>query len=86
MEQLLLRIIGVVIFIAVYFLPTIVAINKERKGGSIFINIVFGWTLIGWIGSLLWAMSLPLNAEAAKRRSDWDEKTVEANKGSDGRL
>jgi len=45
------------ISIIMYFLPTIVAgIRQKRNSGAVFItNVIFGWTLIGWGISLIWA-------------------------------
>ena len=42
-----------------YFLPTIIAmIRNHRSAGGIFaLNFFLGWTLIGWIASLVWALS-----------------------------
>lgn len=47
------------IFVIPYFLPTIIAfIRRKDNAGSIFIlNFLLGWTLIGWIASLVWALS-----------------------------
>ncbi len=40
-----------------YFLPTIVAANRgHRIGGVLILNILFGWTGIGWMALLLWAL------------------------------
>jgi hypothetical protein len=40
-----------------YFLPTIVALLRERHDRlSIFLlNFLLGWSLIGWIVALIWA-------------------------------
>ena len=42
---------------ALYLLPTIIASNKNHKFTlQIFIiNFSLGWTIIGWIGCLVWA-------------------------------
>jgi hypothetical protein len=41
-----------------YFLPTIVANSRKRQVGSIFVlNLFLGWTLLGWVVALVWAMS-----------------------------
>jgi hypothetical protein len=42
-----------------YFLPTIIAIlrRKANAGGIFVLNLLLGWTLIGWIGALVWALS-----------------------------
>ena len=45
------------IFSPVYFVPTIVAIvrHAKQKLGIILLNILAGWTFIGWIIALIWA-------------------------------
>lgn len=42
-----------------YFVPTTVAIYKNRKNtGAIFVlNFFLGWTLIGWVVAFVWAMA-----------------------------
>jgi hypothetical protein len=42
-----------------YFLPTIIAIvRKKSSAGAIFVlNLLLGWTLLGWVGALIWALS-----------------------------
>lgn len=48
---------GAILFIALYFVPTIVAvIRKVTNQGSIaVVNVFLGWTLIGWIVALAMA-------------------------------
>jgi hypothetical protein len=43
--------------VVLYFLPAIIAIsNKHTKSGLIFlINLLVGWTLIGWLACLIWS-------------------------------
>ena len=58
MEGLLgLLIIGVLA--ALYFLPLIVAANRSHVNttGIALVNFFFGWTLIGWVVSLVWSVS-----------------------------
>jgi hypothetical protein len=44
-------------FIAViYFIPSIVAHNKRNFGAIFVLNLFLGWTGIGWLGALIWAM------------------------------
>lgn len=45
------------ILIALYFIPTFIAAQNKHKGQSaIFIvNLLFGWTIIGWLWALIWA-------------------------------
>jgi Superinfection immunity protein/Short C-terminal domain len=42
-----------------YFFPTLIAlIRRKSNAGAIFIlNFFLGWTFIGWIVSLVWAVS-----------------------------
>jgi hypothetical protein len=40
-----------------YFLPTILAAHRGHGVAGIFIlNLFFGWTCIGWLALLLWAL------------------------------
>ena len=40
-----------------YFLPTIIAIKKKHANSVIIalLNIIIGWTFLGWIGCLVFA-------------------------------
>jgi hypothetical protein len=54
--------IGIILFIlslALYFLPTIIAIvRKKRNALAIFLlNFFLGWTFIGWVVSLVWSVT-----------------------------
>lgn len=42
-----------------YFLPTIIAIvrKKPNAGAILILNFFLGWTFVGWIVSLVWAVS-----------------------------
>jgi hypothetical protein len=44
--------------LGIYFLPTGIACNRAHPHvGAIFaLNILLGWTLIGWAGALVWAL------------------------------
>ena len=55
--SVVLAIVFILIGIGVYFLPSFVAGNKKKKNTTaIFIlNLFLGWTLIGWVISLVWA-------------------------------
>ncbi len=40
-----------------YFLPTIIAANRGHSvAGILLLNLFLGWTGIGWIALLLWAL------------------------------
>ena len=41
-----------------YFLPTIVGRNKRNASAIMMLNIFLGWTFIGWVVALVWAMTV----------------------------
>ena len=45
------------ILVLIYFLPTIIAANRGHQiTGILLLNLLFGWTCVGWIALLLWAL------------------------------
>ncbi len=54
-----LSVFFVVAGVFVYILPSMIALKrKHQKAGTIMgVNILLGWTLLGWIISLVWALS-----------------------------
>lgn len=59
--ELVLFLVFAVFGIAVYFFPTLVAFHgaKRNRGAILVLNLFLGWTLLGWVGSLIWAMVAP---------------------------
>jgi hypothetical protein len=53
-----LVLLGVVVFV-LHFLPTFVAWRRHVKSfwWIFLINLFFGWTLIGWVIALVWAIN-----------------------------
>jgi hypothetical protein len=53
----ILLIIPAVVMLAIYFLPTGVALlRRKRNSLAIFIlNFLAGWTAIGWIVAIVWS-------------------------------
>lgn len=45
----------------IYFIPAIIALSREhRSGWAIFaLNLLTGWTGLGWIISIVWALTNP---------------------------
>ena len=52
-----LSIIILLLIVLIYMLPTFIAFGREhpRRQDIAVVNILLGWTLIGWIGVFLWA-------------------------------
>ena len=44
---------------AVYLLPTFIALKREHSNRTsiILTNVLLGWTVVGWVVSLIWAFS-----------------------------
>lgn len=49
---------GLLLFV-LYFAPSMIAILRGHlsRGAIIVLNLVFGWTFIGWIGALIWSLT-----------------------------
>jgi hypothetical protein len=41
-----------------YFLPSIVALARSKRdlAGIVLLNLFLGWTMIGWVVALIWAV------------------------------
>jgi cytochrome c biogenesis protein CcdA len=52
-----------------YLLPTIVARNRRvaNSAGIVLLNIFLGWTLLGWVGALIWACTAETQMQARLR-------------------
>ncbi len=50
--------LGVIVISLVYFFPAIVAMSKGQKDARsiLVINLFLGWTAIGWVAALAWAV------------------------------
>ena len=50
--------VAVAVGLGIYLVPTIVAArsNHPHAPAVILLNILLGWTLVGWVGSLIWIM------------------------------
>lgn len=53
---IILFIIGLV----VYFIPTVIALIKRKKNlvAIAALNFLLGWSVIGWVVSLVWALKV----------------------------
>jgi len=50
-------VVSLLILVVLYFLPSIVARDKRDAGSIFLLNLLLGWTLIGWVLAFLWACS-----------------------------
>jgi Superinfection immunity protein len=51
---------GILVLLFLYLIPTIVAESRKKSNANaIFVlNLFLGWTIIGWVGALVWAMTV----------------------------
>ena len=49
----------------IYFIPSFTASVKKHPytTGIFILNIFLGWTIIGWVGALVWAVSVKNKSE-----------------------
>ena len=55
----ILELLLIVLIFALYFLPTLIAFLRQHKNKlAIFLlNLLLGWTVLGWVGSLVWSVT-----------------------------
>lgn len=71
----------VLILICLYFIPSVVALSRGCKssgGGIIALNLLLGWTVIGWIVALVWAASAT-TLKDEKRKTEDLARAIAAN-------
>ena len=59
MDGDILAIIMPIAIFAIYFAPALIASsrNNDAKNAIAFVNLVLGWTILGWVACLIWAYS-----------------------------
>ncbi len=53
----ILVIIFIIVGLFFYFIPAFVGRNKRDSLGITLLNIFLGWSVLGWIGALIWAVT-----------------------------
>ena len=64
---LILLVVGLIL----YFLPTFIAMSRGKAngtGGVFLVNLLLGWSVIGWFVAFIWACSGDTSAD--KRREE----------------
>ena len=54
----IIELLLVVLIFAFYFLPTLIAFlrNHKNKLAIFLLNLLLGWTVLGWVVSLVWSV------------------------------
>ena len=60
-----ITVILLILIVILYMLPTLVAYARDipQRQTITILNIVLGWTLIGWLVACVWAMSAETAAD-----------------------
>ena len=47
------------VFLTIYFLPTFVGVSRkvDRQPAIFLLNLFLGWTFVGWVIALVWAVA-----------------------------
>lgn len=77
-DYLLLAILLLLLF-TLYILPTIIAdYRKHPNLTSLFVlNLFLGWTILGWVGALIWAYSKKQEVLAEIKAPPQTDKVVQ---------
>ena len=60
MLKMLILPILIIVIVALYFLPSIVARHRNHHNSTaiVLLNIFLGWTFLGWVVALVWAATV----------------------------
>ena len=55
----LLVMVSLIVGVVLYFLPTIIVVKRQTANVTpiVLVNLLLGWTVIGWIIALIWSLS-----------------------------
>ncbi len=59
--SILIILFSLVVGLFLYFVPSFIAFGRRHphRLAILLVNLIFGWTLIGWVGTLIWALLTP---------------------------
>jgi hypothetical protein len=50
--------ITILVGLFLYFIPTLAGHNKQNAGAIFVLNLLAGWTFVGWVVALVWALTV----------------------------
>lgn len=69
-------VILLVVAFCVYFLPTLIAGGRGKangEGGVFLVNLLLGWTVLGWFVAFIWACSGETRRDVERREEQHNE-------------
>ena len=69
MIRIMTSIFALILLLALYVLPSYIAIRRGHRDQSsiIIVNILLGWTFAGWVAALAWSLTGNVKAKRRKR-------------------
>ena len=57
--EVVILLFAVPFFLALFFLPVFIAIARRHPGvlWIVLLDVFLGWTLLGWLGALVWSLA-----------------------------
>jgi hypothetical protein len=46
-----------IVVLLIYFPPSLAARKKQNANAIFMLNLLLGWTLLGWVAALVWALT-----------------------------
>jgi hypothetical protein len=53
----IVRIVVGLLALLLYFLPSIIGRDRRNAGAIFLVNLLTGWSVIGWVVALIWALT-----------------------------
>lgn len=47
----------IILFLCIYFMPSVIAKGKRNWSAIFALNLLAGWTFAGWVIALVWALT-----------------------------
>lgn len=66
------RALSILLFVVgVYLAPLLVAIRRRHRNAKAIsaLNILLGWTVLGWVGSLVWSLTENVEGSADEKNN-----------------
>jgi hypothetical protein len=59
----------IAVILVLYLLPAIVAVSRKhrQKIAILVLNVLLGWTFVGWVAALVWALVKPARQPVTQR-------------------
>jgi hypothetical protein len=72
--------LGALFIFGIYFIPSIIASVRQKAeggGGIFFVNLLLGWTVVGWFIAFIWACTGRTRADI-RREENQHRQLLEA--------